>query len=462
MVILQWKRGKAVGTSRIKDLTKGSVFKSLLLFVVPIMLGNLLQSLYGAADKAVVGRFAENGALALAAVGGTTSVSYLIIGLFNGLGVGVNVICSNLLGARKQNELRKCMNTAIPVAVISGLFVSVFGILASGWVLRMMGTPETVFTPAKLYMQIYFVGAPAVIIHSFGSAILRSHGDTKRPMYILFLSGLVNVILNLVLVIGFHMSVDGVAIATAISQLLSAVMVLRILFDPKDQYKMRVRELCIFKKELQDIIRVGVPSGLGGMVFSVANVVIQSSVNQFQDPALLAGKSVVTDITGIIYQILAAMLMACVSYAGQCYGARNYKRIDKLVLWGCVICWALMGPLIAICLLFGEQVIMLFNTDPEVARMGGLLLRIETAGYLIYIPSEVFLGCSRGMRRVNVSTFLNFMGICVTRLIWVWVIFPLNPVVWMLFLCYPVSWMISTILQAGNYILFRRKLEKTT
>ncbi len=224
---------------------------------------------------------------------------------------------------------------------------------------------------------------------------------------------------------------------------------------------MRVRELCIYKKELLDIIRVGVPSGLGGMVFSAANVVIQSSVNQFQDAALLASKSVVADITGIIYQILSAMLMACVSFAGQCFGARNYKRIDKLVLWGCVICWSLMGPLIAICLLFGEYVIMMFNTDPEVVKMGAQLLRIETAGYLIYIPSEVFLGCSRGMRRVNVATFLNFMGICVTRLIWVWVIFPLNPVVWMLFLCYPVSWTISTILQAGNYILFRRKLEKT-
>ena len=450
-----------MATTKVKDLTKGSVFKSLLLFVVPIMLGNLLQSLYSATDKAVVGRFAENGALALAAVGGTTSISYLIIGLFTGLGIGVNVICSNLLGAQKHKELRKCMNTAIPVAVIAGLLVSVFGISASGWVLRMMGTPEDVFTPAKLYMQIYFMGAPAVIVHCFGAAILRSHGDTKRPMYILFVSGIVNVILNLILVVCFHMSVDGVAIATAISQLLSAVLVLRILFDPKDQYKMRVRELCIYKKELLDIIRVGVPSGLGGMVFSAANVVIQSSVNQFQDAALLASKSVVADITGIIYQILSAMLMACVSFAGQCFGARNYKRIDKLVLWGCVICWSLMGPLIAICLLFGEYVIMMFNTDPEVVKMGALLLRIETAGYLIYIPSEVFLGCSRGMRRVNVATFLNFMGICVTRLIWVWVIFPLNPVVWMLFLCYPVSWTISTILQAGNYILFRRKLEKT-
>lgn len=449
-----------MASANVRDLTKGSVFKSLLLFVLPIMLGNMLQTLYGAADKVVVGQFAANGALALAAVGGTTSVSYLIIGLFNGLGVGVNVICSNLLGAGKHKDLRKSMHTAIPVAVICGVFVGLFGICVAGWVLQAMDTPPEVYDLAKLYMQIYFMGVPAMIVYSFGAAILRSHGDTKRPMFILLLSGVLNVILNLVLVLGFHLSVDGVAIATAISQVLSATLILRILFDPKDQYKMSFRELHIDKKILQDIIRVGVPSGLGGMVFSIANVVIQSSVNGFENAALLAGKSVVTDITGLIYQALAAMLMACVSFAGQCFGAGDYKRIDKLVLCGCAICWSIMGPMIAICLLFGEYVVGLFNTDPEVIRMGSMILRIEAAGYLLYIPSEVFLGCSRGMRNVNVSTLLNFLGICVLRLLWMWFVFPLNPVPWMLFLCYPVSWIVSTILQGGNYIIFRRRLDK--
>lgn len=449
-----------MAATNVRDLTKGSVLKSLLLFVVPIMLGNILQTLYGAADKVVVGQFAENGALALAAVGGTTSVSYLIVGLFNGLGVGVNVICSNLLGAAKHKELRKGIHTAIPVGVICGLGVGVFGICVAGWVLRLMDTPSEVYDLAKLYMQIYFMGVPAVIVQSFGAAILRSHGDTKRPMYIMMLSGIINVVLNLVLVIGFRRSVDGVAIATAISQLLSAVLILRILFDPKDQYKMSFKELRIDKKLLLDIIRVGVPSGLGGMVFSIANVVIQSSVNGFEDAALLAGKSVVTDITGLIYQALAAMLMACVSFSGQCFGARAYKRIDKLAFCGCGICYCIMGPLIVLCLVFGEYVVGLFNADPDVIKMGSMILRIEVTGYLIYIPSEVFLGCSRGMRNVNVSTLLNFLGICVFRLLWIWFVFPLNPVPWMLFLCYPVSWTISTILQVSNYVIFRRRLDK--
>lgn len=448
-------------TSKVKDLTQGSVLKNLLSFVVPIMLGNVLQTLYGAADKVVVGRFANNGDLALAAVGGTTAVSYLILGLFFGMGIGVNVICANLMGARKTTELRKTMHTAIPVGLICGIFVGLVGIFASDWVLHMMGTPENVHKLARTYMQIYFAGVPGMILYNFGAAILRSHGDTKRPMYILIISGLVNVALNLVFVLGFGMSVDGVAIATAVSQALSAFLVLRILFDPKDQYKLCFRELKVHKKELMSIVRIGIPSGLGGMVFSASNVVIQSSVNGFGNAALLAGKSVVADVTGMIYQVLAAMLSACVSFAGQCYGAKQYKRIDKLVLWGCVICWTIMGVMIAVCVIFAEQVVGLFNTDPDVIKMGALIMRLEATGYLIYIPSEVFMGCSRGMKHAGMPTILNFIGICATRMLWVFAIFPLNPVVWMLFLCYPVSWTISTILQGSYYLYTRRKIEKS-
>lgn len=447
-------------TSKVRDLTQGSVVKNLLSFVVPIMLGNVLQTLYGAADKLVVGRFAENGDLGLAAVGGTTAVSYLILGLFFGMGIGVNVICANLLGARKQTELRKTMHTAIPVALICGVFVGLVGILAADGVLRLMGTPANVHNLARLYMQIYFAGMPAMILYNFGAAILRAHGDTKRPMYILIVSGLVNVALNLVFVLFFHRSVDGVAVATAISQVLSAVLVLRILFDPNDQYKLCFRELKIHKRELMSVIRIGIPSGLGGMVFSASNVVIQSSVNAFNNAALLAGKSIVADVTGMIYQVLAAMLSACVSFAGQCYGAKKYKRIDKLVLSGCVICWVIMGVMIAVCTIFAEQVVGLFNTDPEVIKMGALIMRLEATGYMIYIPSEVFMGCSRGMKHAGMPTILNFIGICATRMVWVFVIFPLNPVVWMLFLCYPVSWTISTILQGSYYFHTRRKIDR--
>lgn len=446
--------------SKTMDLTKGSVVKLLLRFSIPIMLGNVLQTLYGAADKIVVGQFADNGALGLAAVGATTSATYLIIGLFIGLGMGVNVICANLMGARKEDELRQAMHTAMLVSVVCGVGVALFGVFASGWILKLMSTPADVIDLATLYMQIYFAGVPATLFYNFGSAIMRSYGDTKRPMYILVVSGLVNVVLNIVFVLLFHMSVDGVAIATVVSQVLSAALVLKILFDPKDQYKLRFRELHIHKKQLVAIARIGIPSGLGGMVFSISNVIIQSSVNAFDNAALLAGKSAVADITGVIYQVLAAMLASCVSFAGQCYGAKVYKRIDKLALWACVLSWAIMGVLIIACVVFAKQVVGLFNSDPEVVKYGSLVLTIEASGYFIYIPSEIFLGCSRGMKRATVPTILNLLGICATRLIWVWCIFPLNPVVWMLFLCYPVSWTISTVLQGSYFFYIRRKIDK--
>lgn len=449
-----------MAASKVRDLTKGPVGKNLLLFVLPIMLGNVLQTLYSSADKIVVGQFAENGDLGLAAVGSTSAISYLIVGLFIGLGIGVNVICANLIGAKKPTELRKTMHTSIPVALICGVVISAVGIAVAKRVLVLMGTPADVLDFAALYMQIYFASIPAVLLYNFGAGILRAHGDTKRPMYILMFSGLVNVVLNLVFVIGFHMNVDGVALATAISQALSALLVLRILFDPKDQYKMRFRELRIHGKELLDIVRIGIPSGLGGMVFSASKVVLQSTVNAFDDAALLAGQAVVADISGVIYQVLAAMLAGCVSFAGQCYGAKNYKRIDKLAVWGCVICWAIMGSMIAVCTVFAEPVVRLFNADPDVIKWGTLLMRVELIGYVIYIPSEVFLGCNRGMKHASVPTLLNFLGICVTRILWALLIFPLNPEAWMLYLCYPVSWAISSILQGSYFLYVRRKINK--
>lgn len=449
-----------MASTKTMDLTKGSVTKQMLLFALPIMLGNILQQLYGAADRIVVGQFAENGAVALAAVGATSSATALIIGLFVGLATGVNVICANLLGARRDQSLRQCMHTAVLLSAICGIAVALLGILLSRQILIWMSTPADVLDQATLYMQIYFAGVPASLMYNFGSGILRAYGDTKRPMYILIISGLVNVLLNLLLVIGFHRGVDGVAIATAVSQLLSAVVVLWILFDPKDQYKLQVKELRIHPEQLSSIVRIGVPSGLGSMVFSISNVILQSSVNSFGNSAIIAGKTAAIDISTLIYQVLAAMLATCVSFAGQCYGAKEYKRIDRLALSACVLCESIMGVLIILCTVFSKQMVSLFNTDPEVIKYGTVILTINCLGYFVYIPSEIFLGCSRGMRHAGVSALLNFLGICVTRLIWVWFIFPMNRTVTMLYLCYPISWAFSTILQAAYYFHIRKKIDR--
>lgn len=446
-------------TTRL-DLTQGSVIKKILLFAIPIMLGNLLQQFYSAADRIVVGQFAKDGTVALAAVGATSSATALIVGMFVGIATGVNVICANLLGAKKAKALRQSMHTAVLVSLVCGFIVGLLGVLASRQILLWMATPADVLDQATLYMRIYFMGVPASLMYNFGAGILRAHGDTKRPMYILLISGVLNVVLNIVLVVGFHRSVDGVAIATAASQLLSAAMVLRILFDPKDQYKLTIRELHIHTAQLTSIIRVGVPSGLSSMVFSISNVILQSSVNSFGDAAIIAGKTAAIDTSTLIYQVLAAMLATCVSFAGQCYGAREYKRIDKLALTACGLCWGVMGSALVICYFFAPQMISLFNPDPEVIRHGTTILRINCIGYLIYIPSEIFLGCSRGMKFAGMPALLNFLAICVTRLIWIWTVFPQHKTVPILFLCYPISWGISSVLQIINYVLLRRKIDR--
>lgn len=442
------------------NLTKGSVVKQMLLFAFPIMLGNILQQLYNVADRVVVGQFAANGEVALAAVGATSSAILLILGLFNGMAVGVNVICANFLGARKEKELRQSMHTSVMVAALSGLAVGLVGVLASKGILLLMATPTDVLEPATLYMQIYFMGVPASLVYNFGAGILRAHGDTKRPMYILMISGLINVALNLLLVIVCKRGVDGVAIATAVSQLVSAVVVLWILFNPKDQYKLTVKELKVHKKQLFSIIRIGVPSGLGGMVFSTSNVILQSSVNSFNSAVIIAGKTAAGDIAALVYQIESALYSTCVSFSGQCYGAREYKRIDKLVLWStliCIGCYVVMG---VVCTFFAQPLVALFNSNPEVIEVGIVLLLLQVWGYIIYAPSEMFLGCLRGMKQAIVPTLLNLLGVCLPRLLWIWFVFPYNRTILMLYLCYPISWLISTVLQGAYYIIYRKKLNR--
>lgn len=442
------------------DLTHGSIMKKMIAFAVPIMLGNILQQLYNVADRVVVGQFAANGEVALAAVGSTSSLINLILALFNGLAVGVNVLCANLLGAKREKELRENMHTSMLLAVISGLAVGLLGIVLSKAVLQLMDTPADVLNAATLYMQIYFMGVPALLVYNFGAGIMRAFGDTKRPMYILLVSGLVNVILNVVLVVGFKRGVDGVAIATAVSQLLAAIVVLKILFDRKDQYGLTVKQLKIHKKQLIAVVRVGIPSGFGSMAFSLSNVLMQSAVNSFDSAAVIAGKTAAMDITAIIYQVQAALYATCVSFSGQCYGAGLLKRIDKLVVKACLVCEVAFATMAVVCTIFPRQLIALFNSNPDVIDVGVMLLLLQIWGYLLYAPSEMFLGCLRGMKLAVMPSMLNLIAICVPRLIWIWFIFPLNPTLLMLYLCYPISWTISSTFQGTYYFIYRKKLDR--
>lgn len=439
------------------DLTEGPIAGKLIRFTVPILLGNLLQQLYTSADRIVVGRFAADGATALGAIGATTSPINLLIGLFVGIATGTNVICANLLGAKNIKDLRKSMHTSVLIGFLCGVVMLIAGIVATPTILGWMDTPGAIMEQATLYMQIYFIGVPASLIYNIGSGILRSYGDTKRPMFILMLSGLVNVVLNLVLVIGFHLDVAGVAIATVVSLYLSAGAVLWILYRKNDQYQMTLRELKLDKRQLMAVIRIGVPSGLGSMVFSASNVILQSAVNSFDNAAIIAGKTAANDINVLIYQIEGALLAACVSFSGQCYGAKKLDRIGKVAKTATLLSYIGSAVFIIPCVIFSEPVIRLFNDDPEVMAYGSSLQKIMNLGMLCYLPAEICLGCSRGMRRALTPTLLNIAAICGTRLLWLAFVFPYYHTVEALYYCYPASWAVSSVMQIVFFLYVRKK-----
>ena len=448
-----------MGKVKSMDLTRGSVTKQLILFALPILLTNVMQHLYTVADRVVVGQFAENGKLALAAVGSTSSATTLFLNVFNGLAVGANVICANRRGARDQKGLELCTHSSMLLSVYVGLAVAALGLVLCKPLLLLMGTPEDILALSTLYMRIYFLGIPASSIYSFGANILRAYGDTKRPMVILGLSGLVNVALNLVLVIGCRMSVAGVAIATIAAQYVSAIWVVWILFSKKGGYGMSFKKLRFHGESMQAVVRVGIPSGLNGMVFTVSNVILQSSLNTFGSVAI-AGKTAALDISTLVYQGIGACYMACISFSGQCYGARQYKRIDSLLLRSTGLCVGYVVMMASICTLFPRQLLGLFNGDPDVIDAGVSLLLMNSWGYILYATSETALGCVRGMGKSAVPSLLNFLGICVPRIIWILLLFPLKHDITFLYLCYPISWAISASLQLGYYIFCRRKLPK--
>ncbi len=441
------------------DLTNGPVTAKLMAFTMPILASNLLQHLYNAADRAVVGKFAANGDVALAAVGSTGSAITLLVKLVLGLALGAKGVCANMRGAANHRGLRRAMHTSILLALVSGIAAMVLGICVAEPFLLLMGSPESVIESATLYTRIYFVGFPFQLIYNFGASILRAHGDTKRPMTILAVSGLVNVALNLVFVILFHMDVDGVAWATVASQVISAAVVLWILFKPDGGYDLNISELRFHKQEMAAIARVGIPSGLNGMVFSVSNVTIQASVNSLGEIAM-AGNTAAATYTGLVYQVLAAFYTACVSFGGQCYGAKKYKRIDRLVGVSMILSCTLIVLLSVAATIFPYFFLGLFTNSRAAMKNGLAPLLIVSWGYVIYSMSEVFLGALRGMRRSGVPTLLNVVAICLPRLIWVFFAFPMNPTIGFLHWCYPISWVISATAQGVYYFLVRKKLDR--
>ncbi len=438
------------------DMVNGSVFKSMVAFVIPLILGNILQLLYNAADIIVVSRFA--GSKAMASVGATGSLCSLIISLFIGLTAGASVVVSRCHGARDEKGMHKAVHTSIALGIVAGIVAMIIGIFLSEYLLRLMKTPEgDVLNGAVLYMKIYFAGIPAALVYNFGASILRAVGDTRRPLYILAFSGIVNVVLNLVLVIGFHMSVDGVAIATAVSNYISAVSVICILTREKEVYRLNLKKLRFYKNEFVSIVKIGVPAGVQSSLFAVANTLIQASVNSF-GTAAIAGAAASGNVEGFIYMAMNAFYQAAITGVSQNYGAKNEKGLRKTVKV-CAASVAVVGVTLGlITVIFARQLLGIYITDSQEAIDFGVI-RMLFVGlpYFLCGIMEVQAGQLRGLGYSVTAMVNSLVGACGFRILWILTVLPLNHTPQILFLCWPISWILVIIMHFVCYKVIKKK-----
>ena len=433
----------------------GPLFMKIIMFTLPLAASSILQQLFNSVDVAVVGRFASS--QALAAVGSNAPVISLLINLFMGVSMGANVIISNHIGQNDRKSIRDAISTVGLVSVISGLVMMVVGILVARPILTMMDTPADVLDMAITYLRIYFLGIPFFMIFDFGSAILRSMGDTRRPLYILVAAGIVNTILNLVFVIIFHMGVAGVAIATSIANAVSAALIIYLLLHEKEPYRLRPKKLYIEWKELKRMLQIGVPAGLQGMVFSVSNVLLQASINGYGSDAI-AGSAAAVNFEYYCYFIIGAFNGAAISFTGQNYGAglnHRVKRIFAICLFmGFVGCAALNWFFI-----WQEDFFLrLFTDSPAVIALGKTRMHIALAWQSIAAFYEISGSVLRGMGKSMEPTLITVFGTCLLRIAWIFIIMPGWRGFDHLLAVYPVSWLITAVMMLGLYFWRTRKL----
>lgn len=439
------------------DMCSGPFLKKILMFYIPLMLSGVLQLLFNAADIVVVGQFAGHDALA--AVGSTSSLINMLVNFFMGLSIGVNVLVARFYGAGQKKELSEMVHTAVLTSVISGFILLVLGIFISGPALRLMDTPLDVIGQSTLYMRIYFCGMPFFMAYNFGAAILRAVGDTKRPLHYLLLAGIINVVLNLIFVIVFHMGVAGVAIATVISQAVSAVLVIRCLMLSDADYKVELSKLCIVKDKMLKMMQIGLPAGLQSSLFSISNVLIQSSVNSFGSIAM-AGNTAASNIEGFVYTAMNSFSQTIVSFTGQNYGAQKYKNISKVLL----ICQGLVAVVGIVfgnlAYLGGDLLLRLYSDDAEVISFGLLRMSIICVTYCLCGMMDTMVGALRGLGCSVMPTIVSLTGACLFRVVWIYTVFARYQTLNSLYISYPISWTLTLLAHAICFLFVYKKLLK--
>ena len=438
------------------DMCSGSILKKMLIFTIPLMCSSILQLLFNAADIVVVGRFAGDNSLA--AVGSNTALINLLTNLFVGLSIGANVAAARFYGAKQGGEVKKTVHTAMLLSIFSGIILTVIGVIGARQILIWMQTPSEVLELAVLYLRIYFVGMTGTMIYNFGSALLRAVGDTKRPLYYLFGAGCVNIVLNLLFVICFHMDVAGVALATVISEAISALLVLRCMIKEKGSIHLELRELHIYPDKFVQILKVGLPAGFQGIVFALSNVVIQSSINLF-GATVVAGNSAAANIEGFVYMAMNSFYQATISFTSQNFGAGKQERINRIALTGefCVIVVGLVFG--NACVLFGHPLLGIYSSSPAVIESGMHRLRIIARTYALCGIMDVMVGALRGVGYSIMPMIVSLIGACGLRLLWLATVFQIDRyhTVTTVYLSYPITWIITLSVHILCFVLIRRK-----
>ncbi len=439
------------------DMLHGGLAGKLILFAIPLAFSSILQQLFNSADVAVVGRFA--GSAALAAVGSCVALVGIFVNLIVGLSVGPNAALANLIGQGQRERISGMVHTILTFGIALGVVLMGLGFLTARTVLEASGTPESVINEALLYIRIYFIGVPFMTIYNFGAAILRSYGDTKRPMCYLIISGTVNVVLNLIFVIGFGLGVEGVAISTSVSNMLSTAMVLTHLYRKEDEFQFRFHKMCVLWKDLKRILMIGIPAGIQGAIFSVSNVFIQSGINTFGEDAI-AGSSLALNFEYFTYDIGSAFAQAAVTFTSQNFGAGNLKRCKK-IFWLCLIFGVGFTEILSIIFMIWDDFFVSIYTISDAVAVYGLIRMHHVCSMEgLTATYEVESAALRGLEKSLEPSIITILGTVVFRMIWMATVFKWIPTYEMLMNVYITSWVLTGGIIFIIYILHMRKLEK--
>lgn len=441
------------------DMCSGSILSKMLLFTLPLMASSILQLLFNAADTIVVGKFA--GDHALAAVGSNGSLINLLVNFFMGLSVGTNVLVARYYAANQKKDLQETIHTSIFLSIVSGIFLAIIGCMSARTLLEWMKTPDEVIDLSAVYLRIYFLGMIALMVYNFGAAILRAVGDTRRPLYYLTISGVINVVLNLLFVIVFHMSVAGVALATVISEVISAVLVLRCLLKNEGMIHLEWKMLRIHKDKVIRILRIGLPASVQGIVFALSNVIIQSSVNSF-GAVTVAGNSAAANIEGFVYVAMNAFYQTSISFVSQNYGAGKSERLNRIVLCAQLSVLAVGLLLGNLAVVFGRPLLGLYTSNDVVIEAGMRRLSVISRTYALCGMMDVMVGALRGLGHAILPMIVSMIGACGLRLLWIFTFFQMEEFhsVFSLYMTYPVSWILTGGTHMICYLLIRKRMEK--